>query len=76
MKDNQFLYQFILDTSEIYLTFAIPQFVAKMTTGAKEDSKASATVDVEALIAQMKADLMKEIEERTKELDKREKELE
>ena len=43
---------------------------------AKEDSKASATVDVEALIAQMKADLMKEIEERTKELDKREKELE
>ena len=32
---------------------------------AKEDSKASATVDVEALIAQMKADLMKEIEERT-----------
>ena len=28
---------------------------------AKEDSKASATVDVEALIAQMKADLMKEI---------------
>lgn len=34
------------------------------------------TVDVEALIAQMKADLMKEIEEKTKALDKREKELE
>lgn len=43
---------------------------------AKESSKATATVDIEALMAQMKADLMKEIEERTKELDKREKELE